>query len=52
MLEIVLFAMALVVSQIIGGLIIMDLMMSEKFVKRYTKKMMKIMKEVEDDMYE
>ena len=50
MLEVIVFAVVLVAAQIVGGFVIMNLMMSEKFMKYYTKKMMKLMKDLEEDL--
>lgn len=49
MLEIIVFAVVLVAAQIIGGFVIMNLMMSEKFLKYYTKKMIKLMKDFNEE---
>ena len=50
MLEIIVFAVALVAAQIIGGFAMLALMMNEKFIKYYTKKMIKLMKNLEKDL--
>lgn len=48
MLEMIVFAVVLAVSQAIMGLLIMNFVMSEKFMKHYAKKMFKLMKSLED----
>jgi hypothetical protein len=43
MLEMVVFALVLVIAQIAGGFIMLNILMSEKFMGYYMKKTMKIM---------
>ena len=48
MLEMIVFAVVLAVSQAVMGLLIMNFVMSEKFMKHYAKKMFNIMKSLEN----
>jgi hypothetical protein len=48
MLEMAVFAVVFVIAQIISGLLIMKLMTSERFMKYYTKKSIKLVKDVTD----
>lgn len=52
MLEVIVFAVVLVAAQIIGGFAIMSLMMNEKFIKHYTKKMFKVMVDLNEELDE
>jgi len=47
MLEVIVFALVLVGAQMVGGLILMSVLMSEKFLKHYSKKVLKTMKNME-----
>jgi hypothetical protein len=48
MLELIVFALVLVVAQMVGGILLMTILLSEKFIKYYTKKFVKTMKGLED----
>ena len=52
MLEVVVFAVVLVLAQLVSGFIIMGLFLNEKFIKYYMKKMAKLMKGLEEDLEE
>lgn len=50
MMEVIVFAVVLVVSQVLAGFAVMHIMMSKGFMKYYTKKMMKMMEEIQEEM--
>lgn len=50
MLEVIVFAVVLVLAQMIGGFAMMHIMMTKGFMKRYTKKMAKMMEEIQEEM--
>lgn len=52
MLDMIVFAVIFVAVQMIGGFIMMNLIMSEPFMKMYFKKMIKLMKTFDDDFDE
>lgn len=52
MLEVIVFAVVLVFAQIVGEFIMMGLIMSEPFMKYYTKKIIKTMKDMEKTMFD
>lgn len=50
MLEVVVFAVVLVVSQVLAGFAIMHIMFSKGFIKYYSKKMMTVMEDIQEEM--
>lgn len=56
MLEIIVFAVALVVAQVTAGIILtvvgMKLMLNKSFLKKYNKMLREITEEIIDEMYE
>lgn len=52
MLEMVVFAITLVVAQSLAGLIIMKVFMNKRFIKKYAKMTAKVAKEIEDEMWD
>lgn len=49
MLEIIVFAVVFVAAQVLAGFVIMNIVMSEKFIKYYTKMMFKVMSDLEKE---
>lgn len=52
MLEVVVFGIVVVVAQIVAGFAMLKLFTSKAFLKRYTKKYMNLIAELEEDMAE
>lgn len=52
MLEIIVFAVALVVAQVTAGIIMMKLMLNKGFLKKYSKLVMEISNEIVEEMDE
>lgn len=52
MLEVIVFAVVLVVAQMLAGFAMMHIMFSKGFMKYYSKKMMEIMEGVQEEMEE
>lgn len=52
MLEIMVFAITLVVAQVFASLVLIKLFMSEYFIKKYYKWMMKMIKDLEKMEYD
>lgn len=50
MLEMVMFAVIFTGVQLLGGFLVMKYVMSEKFLKKYSKKVAKISMEMVDEM--
>ena len=56
MLELIVFALVLVTAQVVAGFVMLGIMFSDKFVKYYAKKAMKmaqtLTEEMEKNLYE
>ena len=50
MLEVIVFAIVLVISQMVAGLIFMELFMSEKFIKHWVRRYIKLINKVQDEL--
>lgn len=50
MMEVIVFAITLVVAQILGGFIMMKLFMNPKFIKKFMKDYFKLIEELSEEM--
>lgn len=50
MLEMIVLGLTIVIAQIVAGVIMMKVFMSERFIKRMTKKYIKLMVTIEQDV--